>query len=180
MQITNSTKPKKPQKVKRKKKLKPGSVDGRPVKYTLQWAMTEVKWMLNHIKNEDDGKSVLFMEELCEKRDYAKNRWSETCSKYSDLSRKEGETDTEFAKRKSEQESFIDYLARVKTLLHNRVLKGGLVKKFDSRLTQFLLINNYGYKSDISETDVTSKGNELRNFTIEVVRPKRNRQDDEN
>lgn len=139
------------------KKLGPGKKDGRKVKYTLKWAITEVEWMHKFITSEDEGRSVLLISELCEKRGYSKNRWSEACSKYSAVVRLEGESDLEFKHRKAKHEHFLDCLDRVKTIFHNRLLKGALVKKFDSPMSRFILVNHYGYKSESIETATLGK-----------------------
>lgn len=136
-----------PKKTKTKAKPK-RKVMGRPMKYTLNWAIKEVEWMLEYIRG-DEGRATLFLSEMCEIRDYSKVRWSEVNRKYSNVEQGENEPDSLFKRRKARQEHFRDCLDRVETILHNRLMKGGLVKKFDARMTKFVLINHHGYKSEV-------------------------------
>jgi hypothetical protein len=123
-------------------------VMGRPMKYTLNWAIKEVEWMLEYIRG-NEGCAILFLSEMCEIRDYSKVRWSEVNRKYSKVEQGEKEPDSLFKRRKARQEHFRDCLDRVETILHNRLMKGGLIKKFDAGMTKFVLVNHHGYKSEV-------------------------------
>ena len=128
-------------------------VMGRPMKYTLNWAIKEVEWMLEYIRGKGEGLAILFLSEMCEIHDYSKVRWSEVIRKYSKIEQKENEPDSIFKRRKARQEHFRDCLDRVETILHNRLMKGGLVKKFDAGMTKFVLVNHHGYKSEVVKNE---------------------------
>lgn len=147
----------KPIKKRGPKVLTPGKKDGRPVKYTLDWAVGEATWMLYFIKEGPIGESILFESEMCEIREYAKERWSESIKKYStQILRTEEMTDSEFEHENSMRSQFVDLIDRIRTILHNRLLKGGLLKEFDSGMTKFVLVNHHKYKSSVSDTNLNT------------------------
>ncbi len=130
---------------------------GQPEIYTIDWAVREAQWMLDYIKNDDKGKSILFESELNEIRDYSRQRWSECKSKYSDIVRKEDELDEDYRQRLAKSKQFVDLVERISSILHNRLVKGGLVKKFDSAMTRFMLFNIHDYSSEKTESKVEMK-----------------------
>lgn len=169
--IVKNKKAKAPIKVRKNapKTLGVGKKDGRPTKYTIEWAVSEATWMLYFLKEDALGKSVLFESEMCEIHEYAKERWSEVIKKYSaPVTKTDDMTDKEYEYAESMRQQFVDLIDRIRTILHNRLLKGGLVKKFDGGMTKFVLVNHHNYKSAVNENYTLSLEDVLKKQEDEI------------
>jgi len=110
-------------------------------KWTEETVLEEVQSILADIMA---NKSIIYLGEVYEDRNYPRQRFSEWEKEY----------------RSHSQIS--DTIQQIKAVLESRINVGGLRNDLNPAMTKFNLVNNYGWK-DKSETvqDVTSNGQTL-------------------
>ncbi len=114
-----------------------GKQDTRPVIYTPDFVLSELKGMIAAIKK---SKRIIYIGQLFENKFYTHERFSEWAKKFVDNS------------EKSLQIS--QSIRRIEKLLESRVVVGAMNKKLSDKMVKFHLINNYGWK-DKTETQLS-------------------------
>jgi hypothetical protein len=101
---------------------------GRPWKFTEQYCQDELEWMLDYITNTTEGSSVIFVQELCNMRDYDRDRWNDSLNNFPDN----------------------DYLSgmikKIENILETRLAKGMLGGQLNATGAIFTLKNKYKWR----------------------------------
>lgn len=114
-------------------------MDTKPVIYTREYVLAELKSMLEVLANDS---KIVYIGELIEPRPYSKQRFSEW--------------QHDFAGDKEISES----IEKIKGTLETRAVVGGLKNTLSANMTKFHLINNFDWKEK-TETDITTGGEKL-------------------
>jgi hypothetical protein len=136
--------------------MKPIKKTTKPIKYTEEFCLNEVREMYKYITETKEGKNVIFISELTEWRGYSLQRWTDNLQAY-------------------DNEEITETIKRIESILELRLAKGMIAGKLNATGVIFTLKNKYKWK-DKHETEITGKDGgaietktTINQFKIDVI-----------
>lgn len=121
-----------------------GKIKGKPDKYSVDFVSQEVTKLYKEL---NENKSIIFIGQLFEDKEYTRQRFSEWDGM---------------------NEYISDTIKKIRDLLETRVVAGAMQGELNPTMTIFHLKNNYKWK-DQTAIDHTTGGKEIKGFAVEYV-----------